>query len=306
LDTVNTGLVRGNTVHHTGRSAIAVIGGCTNVTVEYNEVSYTGLTGDHGYGIQLYPYTLGVAQTNTIVRYNYCHDNGNIDLYILNRVVNPQVYYNIFNNPKINAPGSDWFANVVIDTTLSGDYCSGGHFYNNVCYLDSQPRNGFNIRVIVPDNARMESATFKNNIFWNLERGQQAMYCPRTHLIPPVFNNNCYWLENSPGTTIINYESTNYTLGGFRSIKNQELQGMENDPKFVTSGTDFHLQSISPCIRAGTNVGLTQDYQGSTVATPPCIGAFEVPTDPPAKKFAGCSLIRKGLSKGNPEYQGGP
>jgi PKD repeat protein len=274
FDSVNGGLARSNIIHHTARTGIAVIGGCSNVIVEYNDISYTGLTGTHGYGIQLYPYTAGVAQTNTIVRYNYCHNDGNIDLYILNEVDNLQAYYNIFDNPKQNGPGGDWFGNIVIDATVGGT-CKNAKFYNNTCYMDNVSRNGFNIRVITQDNARMEGAVFKNNIFRNLESGQLAMSCPRTQTTPPVFNNNCYWLA-SHGGTIINYENANYSLSTFRSVKGQELQGMENAPDFVAEN-DFHLQSSSPCIDAGANVNLTKDDDGTPVPQGhgPDIGTYE-------------------------------
>lgn len=38
---------------------------------------------------------------------------------------------------------------------------------------------------------------------------------------------------------------------------------------------DFQLQSTSPCIAAGVDVGLTLDYAGNPVANPPSIGAYE-------------------------------
>ena len=47
------------------------------------------------------------------------------------------------------------------------------------------------------------------------------------------------------------------------------------DPLFVSAGTDFDLQAGSPCINAGTDVGLTRDYAGHIVAALPDIGAYE-------------------------------
>lgn len=39
-----------------------------------------------------------------------------------------------------------------------------------------------------------------------------------------------------------------------------------SDPLFVdTSSSDFHLQSTSPCISAGIDVGLTEDYDGNPI-----------------------------------------
>lgn len=53
---------------------------------------------------------------------------------------------------------------------------------------------------------------------------------------------------------------------------------VEGDPLFVSTVTpDFHLQSTSPAINAGTNVGLTSDYEGNHVpfGLAPDIGAYE-------------------------------
>jgi hypothetical protein len=38
---------------------------------------------------------------------------------------------------------------------------------------------------------------------------------------------------------------------------------------------NYHLQPASPLIGAGTNVGLTKDFDGNPVPTTPSIGAFE-------------------------------
>ena len=45
----------------------------------------------------------------------------------------------------------------------------------------------------------------------------------------------------------------------------------------IPANDNFTLQSSSPCINAGTDVGLTQDYAGITVpqGSAPDIGAYE-------------------------------
>ena len=50
------------------------------------------------------------------------------------------------------------------------------------------------------------------------------------------------------------------------------------NPLWINSaGSNFHLQSGSPCRNVGTDVSLTRDYDGVTVPqeTNPAIGAYE-------------------------------
>jgi hypothetical protein len=57
-----------------------------------------------------------------------------------------------------------------------------------------------------------------------------------------------------------------------------------SDPLFVNAGTDFDIQSLSPAINAGMDVGLTSDYVDSLIVGLPDIGAYEYydpdPADP--------------------------
>lgn len=53
-----------------------------------------------------------------------------------------------------------------------------------------------------------------------------------------------------------------------------DTAGVNADPLFISS-TDFHLQSTSPAINAGVNVGLITDYARNPVHNPPSIGAYE-------------------------------
>lgn len=43
----------------------------------------------------------------------------------------------------------------------------------------------------------------------------------------------------------------------------------------MKKGTNFSLQSSSPCINAGVSVGLTQDINGNPISGNPDMGAYE-------------------------------
>jgi hypothetical protein len=82
--------------------------------------------------------------------------------------------------------------------------------------------------------------------------------------------------------------STNLNLAQLQA-EGAALNCFTTDPGFVNAaGHDFHLQSTSPCINKGTNVGLTRDYEGNTVpqGTAPDIGTYEYPGNTPPPCFA--------------------
>ena len=85
---------------------------------------------------------------------------------------------------------------------------------------------------------------------------------------------------NDFGPTASNFlqwgSSTFYsTLSAWQTASSQS-NNLASDPLFVSTSTpDFHLDAGSPAIEAGVNVGLTTDYAGNLVGTPPTIGAYE-------------------------------
>jgi hypothetical protein len=62
---------------------------------------------------------------------------------------------------------------------------------------------------------------------------------------------------------LLNEEATGGAFSGGGSM----LAGaVRADPQMVhPANGDFHLQASSPCIDAGVNVGLIQDYAGSSI-----------------------------------------
>lgn len=84
------------------------------------------------------------------------------------------------------------------------------------------------------------------------------------------------------------YIHNNLTYGATRTISHSDswanstitlreiLNNLENtNPLFNSVGTDFSLQSNSPCINTGTYVGLTRDFYNRRLVGVPDIGAIE-------------------------------
>lgn len=62
----------------------------------------------------------------------------------------------------------------------------------------------------------------------------------------------------------------------YHTTDGYEVNSIYGDPLFIDSvGGDFHLQTGSPAINAGVNVGLTQDYEGHAIDGVPDIGVYE-------------------------------
>jgi len=61
-----------------------------------------------------------------------------------------------------------------------------------------------------------------------------------------------------------------------------------------TDNSDFTLQSLSPCINAGVDVGLTEDFEGNPIVGAPDIGAYEYqPIDAGSDEFILWHFLRK-------------
>ncbi len=108
-----------------------------------------------------------------------------------------------------------------------------------------------------------------NNTFYGISRGISITASNEPTLIVKnnIFHTVTTSVANSTPTEVSNncyYNSSN--RGGTGSIT--------TDPLFVST-SDFHLQSTSPAINAGTDVSLTSDISGNPIAGLPDMGAYE-------------------------------
>lgn len=94
-----------------------------------------------------------------------------------------------------------------------------------------------------------------------------------------VANHNLY---HHPTSLKFKVGGVEKTLAEYQAIVTpDDSDALSDDPLFVNAGgsylldTDFKLQSGSPCINAGVDVGLTTDYGGFSIVGNPDIGAWE-------------------------------
>jgi len=279
--------------------------------VTYNDVSYTNAiyTG-WGAGIVTTPAT--AADDGTEIAYNTIHDNGGVGtlgqthgIYVGVATTNINVHNNIITNSSKGSgihfkgsgnvyrnyisnssnqgigTGNNETNNVVVNVyenivtgngrgLLEGGQGAGTldlRIYNNTFYLNNNTTiDVYTDEIKIVDDVNLLS--IKNNIIYAVA-GRYALVftTPQTHA---VINNNC--LYQTSGNLILyngSYKTWSYWQGyGF------DTNGINANPLFISS-SDFHLQSGSPAINAGVDVGLTTDYLGHSIVGLPDIGAYE-------------------------------
>ncbi len=122
----------------------------------------------------------------------------------------------------------------------------------------------------------------RNNIFFETKRGN-AFYAsawPEKAITALRMDNNCWYQSEG---VMIRFKDSSYTMARFpayQSEKGKEANSITELPRWVDAANgDFHLTEQSGCIDAGSDIGLTEDYEGNPIpnGTAPDIGAYEFP-----------------------------
>jgi hypothetical protein len=132
--------------------------------------------------------------------------------------------------------------------------------YNNVIANSSSANGGFGFWVTAGDHI-----TFRNNIIYNI------------NYTSPDLSTYNYYVQNNPTNLAVdynvvydptpnasgyyaNYNGTTQTWATWQAT-GFDTHGVNADPKFTDARTaDFTLQSSSPAIDAGTNLGTSYEY----------------------------------------------
>jgi len=255
------------TRYNTGGGIYAGVVDVQKVTVQFNEIYNNGLsvhTTNTGVGVY-YDGNNGDPATDSFttvaksyIRYNYIHDNrcGTVVEYASNVVVS----YNIITNSSGSGTGI---------TTGSGIALINGvdtiEVYNNTVYNN---KIGLKVEGIYPAKAdNMINITVKNNIFTNSSTREARIIMGGEN--DGVYGYNNVYLNNCLGAQYSNFIEwgNGHTYGTYaywETLYGGSTHSVEADPKFANAArNDFHLQSSSPCINAGVDVGLTLDYDGN-------------------------------------------
>jgi len=180
-----------------------------------------------------------VLQSSTYGIYSYVHDL--------------QVQYNKFIN---NTVGISVLPSALTQTNLTA--------YNNVFY------NPSNYCISMNNTTNPSVFISKNNAFYLIASNAKAYVTNNSQV---TSNHNNFNIQQSG---FINSYST---LSSWQSATGNDVNSFVANPLFVNPSTaDFCLQSNSPCINSGNNVGLATDFFETAVpqASGPDVGIHEV------------------------------
>ena len=258
---------------------------CGPHIIENNDVYYNGYKDNGVTRVYANPnkgmgiWTDLVGTSGNSVQYNNVHDNADIGIYV-EKSHDQNIFYNLsYRNGLDGISVSD------------SDGIGTSHTFNNVVYNNTAYGNTRAGLSVVGDynqaDVNVYNNTFKNNISvsntgpellaqWGGEndswRGTGNVYLNNS--FGPVHTSFVQWAPDGSG--VGGYQNT-YTGWEVNYCGSAGCSSsVQADPK-LTSSSDFHLQSTSPAINAGTPVGLTTDYEGNPVPSGllPDIGAYE-------------------------------
>jgi hypothetical protein len=270
--------IHNNNLSNSGHNILAITSqgspgqGCNNNIVEYNTFDSSESVYSRAFS------TDGVDGkcTNNIYRYNI-EKNCNVRDQLGGN--DNEFYYNLIYGRTEN-PATDYSDNsegVYLDLVGSG-ICDGVKVYNNVFY------DIFNEAISI---SACSNALIKNNIVMDAGQGGDqpniAVYLKSSAGAGNVISDNEFY--DTDTSTVINYKGSKCTPAYADANHPEFSNNINSDPKFINApNKDFRLQPDSPCIDAGTNVGLTLDFEGNSVpqGSAPEIGAYEYAGAPPS------------------------
>ena len=218
--------------------------------------------------------------TNTTLEHNTVWDNYTVNLYIDttvgSKITRNYVYLtdnDVTTDHHLGAAGHKTAMSVCDET---GPFLSSD---NEISYnvMDARVSAEVFTWLSCQPGSGLVNFTIANNTIVGEDTG---IYINDGYHSGTVFKNNIVYQRDGATRMVGSANGITYSNNLWnRADRNVNLAGIGDiigDPLFVSS-TDFHLRASSPCIDAGTNVGLTTDYDGNVVpfGAYPNIGAYE-------------------------------
>lgn len=201
------------------------------------------------------------ASTGVVFRYNFIHDirGAGISWGGDGQGINSaEIYANIICNYGSGTQEKIWGG---LRLRNSQSEKNPSKIYNNIIYNGDDGIYGANI----------DNYIIKNNIIAKHKKYNIRFNFPSINNI--MLDYNCY--DNFTNFKFL-LQPYSYNFICWQIASNQDKNSLIADPLFKSpSNGDFRLSSASPCIMAGTNVGISYDFIGNKYKNPPSIGAIE-------------------------------
>jgi len=304
---VNGGLLQYNLVHDVGGNSTSCGGPAgiwaytsNNITIQYNEV-YRVQPITYTTGCDWDAYDLDGGVSNSVVQYNYSHNNFGAALLAYDANAGGHTWgnniyrYNLSENDALGAGGANQMA-----IYLSGSPANPIQIYGNTIYMGLKNSTGLSnaigsnngVAITLPAGSIIENNIF--DIVPQLYFGHtytQYMYFPYG-LSGGTINNNIYYGGATFSQWLVG-TSTYTTLAAYQTGTGYESLSQVADPLLANPGgggtlswtpslhngpqpnpAAYWLSSGSPAINAGATVsGATRDYYGNTV---PGAGGYNI------------------------------
>jgi hypothetical protein len=203
------------------------------VTIEFCE-SYKN---HRGTGCDGLGFDLDGGMTNSIIQYNYSHENDGAG-YLMGQFENARPWSN--NTVRYNISENDGVANEGSIGLFKGPgtTMSGANIYNNTVYVSAQAGNASETAVYFQNwTTGINNVAFYNNIFFSTG-GVPLIKIPTGY--SAFFENNIYWSSGSSFS--IDYQGHNYaSLAAWRTATGNEMDAGNNtgynaDPLLANTG----------------------------------------------------------------------
>ena len=282
LKRLSYGLIANNTVYETALSGIYQITNGTTRTAVNNVYEHNEVYNGYHSNIDLLCQS-GCTSSGHIVRYNFSYYTSDYDISLSSGVA---CYYS---EGQSGGPVdlTDWYYNIALNVVgygiQIGGYSTNHNLYNNTVY-------GTLTGAVYPGGIAVSATgtsaiVIKNNIAMDASVGGSAgcLYVPTLARVTAC-DNNCWYMSAGGSAVYANVGGTSYHYDDFAAYKTAtgwDTNGLWEDSKFINAGgttaEDYKLAVDSPCINAGVDVSLTEDYWGNPIVGLPDIGAHEYP-----------------------------
>jgi Secretion system C-terminal sorting domain len=273
LEGVDGGIIQNCVAHDNGQNNTFCGGPAgiwslesNNVTIEYCE-SYRNHSGS---GCDGAGFDLDGGVTNSILQYNYSHDNDGAG-YLLGQYANARPWSN--NTMRYNISQNDGITNEGSIGVFKGPgtTMSGANIYNNTIYISPQAANPSESAVYFSNwITGINNVAFYNNIFYTTG-GLPFVNIPAGY--SAFFGGNIYWPSGNAFSIL--YQGNNYSsLDSWRTATGNEIvnginTGFNSDPLLTNPGS-------GGTIGFGNSLTSLNAYQISSSTSPASNAALDL------------------------------